>query len=56
VTTTTRTEPVVYPFNQAEGLEFADRADNQHIGFGHRAHHCLGAQLARAELQEALRC
>jgi cytochrome P450 len=31
-----------------------DRAVNQHIGFGHGVHHCLGAQLARMELQVAL--
>ncbi|MGK5497120.1 cytochrome P450 [Streptomyces sp. URMC 125] len=40
-------------FEAPDELHF-DRP-RQHIGFGHGVHHCLGAQLARAELQEALR-
>jgi cytochrome P450 len=42
-------EPVVVDFASA------DRTENPHLGFGHGAHHCLGAQLARVELQEGLR-
>jgi len=41
-------------FETPEELRF-DRQENPHIGFGHGAHHCMGAQLARLELQEALR-
>jgi cytochrome P450 len=40
-------------FEAPEEVRF-DRQENQHIGFGHGAHHCMGAQLARLELQEAL--
>jgi cytochrome P450 len=31
-----------------------NRSPNPHVGFGYGAHHCLGAQLARMELQIAL--
>ena len=41
-------------FAEADGLDFTREA-NPHIGFGHGVHHCLGAQLARMELQVALR-
>ncbi|MBM4796764.1 cytochrome P450 [Streptomyces sioyaensis] len=42
-----------------EIFEDPDRLDltrehNPHIGFGHGPHHCLGAQLARMELQSVL--
>jgi cytochrome P450 len=30
------------------------RTDNRHVGFGFGVHHCVGANVARAELQEAL--
>jgi cytochrome P450 len=40
-------------FEAPERLRF-DRGDNHHMGFGHGVHHCLGAPLARLELQEAL--
>jgi cytochrome P450 len=41
-------------FEDADELRF-DRGENPHLGFGHGVHHCLGAQLARVELQEGLR-
>ncbi|RKN64948.1 cytochrome P450 [Streptomyces klenkii] len=41
-------------FADPETLDIG-RTGNQHLGFGHGVHHCLGAPLARLELQEALR-
>jgi len=41
-------------FDSPEKLVFT-RESSQHLGFGHGVHHCLGAPLARLELQEALR-
>ncbi|MDI2030798.1 cytochrome P450 [Saccharopolyspora sp. TS4A08] len=41
-------------FDDPESLDLA-RAEASHVGFGHGPHHCLGAQLARLELQVALR-
>ncbi|MEV4535923.1 cytochrome P450 [Asanoa sp. NPDC049518] len=41
-------------FTDADRLDLT-REITQHLGFGAGAHHCLGAQLARMELQEALR-
>ncbi|MFF3806398.1 cytochrome P450 [Streptomyces sp. NPDC002032] len=38
----------------AAGVLDIRRPSNQHLGFGHGVHHCLGAPLARMELQEAL--
>ncbi|MBB4684133.1 cytochrome P450 [Amycolatopsis jiangsuensis] len=40
-------------FERPEELDLA-RPRNHHVGFGHGPHHCLGAQMARAELQIAL--
>jgi hypothetical protein len=45
-------DEAVYP--QPEALDPARNAEVPHMAFGHGAHHCLGAALARAELQEAL--
>ncbi|MBB5913848.1 nocardicin N-oxygenase [Nocardia transvalensis] len=40
-------------FEDPERLNLT-RAQNPHVAFGHGAHHCLGAQLARLELQIAI--
>src|SRR5262249_18613732 len=37
-----------------ESLDAVRHRDTPHMAFGYGAHHCLGAALARAELQEAL--
>ncbi|MGI5229900.1 cytochrome P450 [Actinoallomurus sp. CA-142502] len=56
-------EPVVVALQSANRDEsiYADpdtldlhRREASHVGFGHGPHHCLGAQLARMELQVAL--
>ncbi|MEJ3747390.1 cytochrome P450 [Actinomycetes bacterium KLBMP 9797] len=40
-------------FPDPDTLDFG-RAHNPHMGFGHGPHHCVGAQLARMELQVAI--
>lgn len=45
-------DAAVYP--HPDRLDPAQAEANPHLAFGHGAHHCLGAALARAELQEAL--
>jgi len=40
-------------FDRADEIDF-HRENNPHIAFGHGVHHCLGAQLARLELQVAV--
>ena len=56
-------EPVLGSLSSAnrDGAVFADpdrldlqREQNPHLGFGHGVHHCVGAQLARMELQVAV--
>jgi cytochrome P450 len=45
-------DPAVYA--QANRFDMRASRPDAHIGFGGGAHHCLGANLARAEMQEAL--
>ncbi|MEU1073478.1 MULTISPECIES: cytochrome P450 [unclassified Streptomyces] len=45
-------DPEVFP--DPDRLDF-HRESNPHVAFGHGLHHCLGAPLARMELQSALR-
>jgi hypothetical protein len=45
-------DEAVYPVPDA--LDPARNAEVPHLAFGHGAHHCLGAALARAELCDAL--
>lgn len=40
-------------FTDAQDLVL-DRQGNHHVAFGYGPHHCVGAQLARMELQEAI--
>ena len=46
-------DPAVYP--EPAEVDLVANAGLPHLAFGHGAHHCLGAALARAELQESLR-
>ena len=45
-------DEAVYP--RPESFDPVRNADPPHLAFGHGPHYCLGAALARAELQEAL--
>lgn len=40
-------------FAEPDTLDLS-RTDNQHLGYGHGIHYCLGAPLARLEAQTAL--
>jgi hypothetical protein len=41
-------------YRRPEELDVAQTAEVPHLAFGHGAHYCVGAALARAELQEGL--
>ena len=41
-------------YARPDDIDPARHAETPHLAFGHGAHHCLGAALARAELQAAL--
>jgi hypothetical protein len=45
-------DEAAYP--RPDALDPRQSVETPHLAFGHGAHHCLGAALARAELQEAL--
>jgi len=46
-------DPEVFP--NPEQLDPVGNANHPHLSFGHGPHHCIGASLARAELQEGIR-
>ncbi|MDJ0868580.1 MAG: cytochrome P450 [Myxococcota bacterium] len=46
-------DPAVFP--EPERFDVERPNADEHLAFGHGIHHCLGAQLARCELQTALR-
>jgi cytochrome P450 len=41
-------------FTDPDHLDLMRENDNSHLTFGHGVHHCLGAQLARLEMQVAV--